>query len=267
MMDQFKEVIRNYTDEQLFDQYTRHREEYLPEVQALLDAEFKKRNLDTRQTAPSDGAEPEIETIHLDSKDFKPFDHVFNRIDLQLATAILRENGIVFYIDNPKSTDTIPLEDEASKPFTIHVHERVFDKAHELLDEHFEKSDGRYRAKNMGVKDRLRSFSFNDLHLSEIEAAEIIEVDFTAEEKSAIVAFGKKVLEECDKIEAEQSRVIFYYDTIEDLIGHLSSDGELLLSRTELLTILEILQIFLDDAAFPSFMNESISTLLSFFMN
>jgi hypothetical protein len=90
---------------------------------------------------------------------------------------------------------------------------------------------------------------------------------FTSEEKNTITAYGKKVLEEYERIEAEQSRVIFYYDTIESLCDHLSDEEELSLTRTELLTILEILQIFVDNADFPSFMEESIATLLSFFMS
>lgn len=264
-MEQFKEAIRNYSDEQLFEQYTRHREEYLPEVQILLDAEVKRRNLDLEKF-PATG-QTEIETIHLDSKDFKPFNHIFNRIDLQLATAILRENGIVYFVDNPQSTDTIPLEDEASKSFSIHVHESVFDKAHVLLDEHFEKHDGRYRVKNSGVKEQLKTFSFNDLHLSEKEAREKVKVEFTPEEKAVITTYGKKVLDECDRIESEQNRVIFYYDAIEGLCAQLSEDEELSLTRTELLTILEILQIYVDNTDFPSFMEESIATLLSFFMS
>jgi hypothetical protein len=266
-MEQFKETIRNYTNEQLCDQYIRHREEYLPEVQQLLDAEVKFRNINIEEVAASRRGEAEIETIHLDSKDFKPFDHVFNRIDLQLATAILRENGIVHFVDNPKSTDSIPLEGEASKPFTIHVHESVFEKAHDVLDEHFEKHDGRYKLKNMGVKEQLKAFSFHDLHLSEKEALETVEVGFTPDEKAVIEKFGKKVLEECDRIETEQNRVFFYYDSIEPLIVHLSGKDETLLTRTELLTILEIVQVFVDDSTFPSFMEESISILLSFFIS
>ena len=57
----------------------------------------------------------------------------------------------------------------------------------------------------------------------------------------------------------------FYFDSIDPLIDRLSCDEEHILTKTELLTILEILQIFCDASDFPEFMEEPINALLSFF--
>jgi hypothetical protein len=60
--------------------------------------------------------------------------------------------------------------------------------------------------------------------------------------------------------------VLFYYDSIEPLIERLQESGRTTLSRSDLLTTLEILQVYVDDPALPSSMEEAISQLLSFFL-
>jgi hypothetical protein len=92
-------------------------------------------------------------------------------------------------------------------------------------------------------------------------------VVLTPEEKETVIRLGKRVLDEGDAIEQQQERVIFYYDSIESLITLLSAKTEARLTRTDLLTILEILQIFCDDPAFPPFMEESAGALLAFFLS
>ncbi len=266
-MEQLKEEIKNFSDELLLNQFIHHQGEYTPEAVAILNAEIKRRNLDIEKTIEQLKKQENSEMIHLDSKDFLQFDHIFTRIDFELASVILRDNKIPFYADNPQSSNTLPLENEAEKPFLIHVHKTAIEQAHELLDEHFEKIDGKYQLKKMSIKEQLKAFSFHELHLSQKEAAEIVKVVLTPEEKEIIIRYGKRVLEEGDRIEQQQDRVIFCYDSIETLFGHFSHDEEQSLTKTDLLTILEILQIFSDDPEFPSLMDESILTLLSFFLS
>lgn len=268
-MQQLKDELQNYSDEQLIKQLLLHHEEYTPEALVLLKNEVEKRNLDVEKQKDllSGKNESDLKVIQLDTKDFQQFDHMFNRMDLELAAVILRDNQIPFYADNPKSSNTLPLEAEAERQFSIHVHTSGMEKAHELLDEHFDKVEGRYRLKKMSVREQLKAFSFYELHLSEIEAAEKVEVIFTDQEKEIITRFGRKILEECDQIEKKQDRVLFYFDTIESIIAYLSEGENRSLSKTELLTVLEILQVFCDDSQFPLFMDEVISNLLGFFLS
>jgi hypothetical protein len=265
-MQQLKTELQNYTDAQLAAQLLEHHDEYTPEALLLLEEEARKRNLDLdkqRELLEQNSAEPTI--LQMDKEDFKPFDHLFTRIDLELAAVILRDNQIPFFADNFRSTATIPLESEAAPQFSIHVHKSGIEKAHELLDEHFEKIEGSYRLKKMSIKEQLKLFSFHELQLSEYDAMEEVEVSLSNQEKETIRSFGTKVLEESDQIEKKQDRVLFYYDTIETVIERLTKGDSTAFSKTELLTILEILQVTCDEPEFPDFMDEAISSLLGFF--
>lgn len=265
-MQQLKETLQNFSDSELVIQLVQHHDEYTPEALALLKEEVEKRNLDIEQQKEQleqDAAGVKI--VRMDVQDFKQFDHVFTRVDLELAAVILRDNEIPFYADNPKSSSTFPLESEAERRFTIHVHKDGIEKAHELLDEHFDKIDGNYQLKKMSITDQLKLFSFHELQLSEMDALEKIEVSFTGEEKTTILSYARKVLEESDQIEKNQERVLFYYDSIEDVIKRISGTDSGSLSKTELLTILEILQVMCEDPDFPQFMEDVISSLLGFF--
>ena len=265
-MQQLKEQLQNYTDSELVQQFLEHHDEYTPEALSLLKEEVERRDLDLeKQRQLLEEGSSNVKIIQMDIDDFEQFDHVFSRVDLELAAIMLRDNQIPFYADNPKSGSTFPLEPEAQVQFTIHVHKSAIGKAHELLDEHFEKIDGSYRLKKMSVKEQLKLFSFHELQLSEKEAMEEIEVSFTAQEKTTILEYARKVLEEGDQIEKNQDRVLFYYDSIEEIIIRFSDKEIGALSKTGLLTILEILQVVCDEPCFPQFMDEVISSLLGFF--
>ena len=119
--------------------------------------------------------------------------------------------------------------------------------------------------KHSGVKERLKAFNFHDLHITEQQAYELLEVSFTEKENEVIVSYGNRLLSEADEIEDKQERVLFYYDSIEALTEKLQSNEAGHLNRSDLLAILEILQVFCIEDDFPAFMDESISTLLGFF--
>lgn len=264
-MEQLRESIRDYSDQYLLEQYLKHQEEYTPEALEIIKEEIRARDLESGMEKPQTSADAPVATLKLDSADFTPFEHTFSHTDILLAIAMLRDNKVLFYVDNHESSDILPLESEASKRFSIHVHKEHVNRAHDLIDEHFSKSDTMYLLKHTSAKDRLRAFNFHDLHLTEFEAAEMLDVVFAKEESSIIISYGTRLLTEAEQIEQQLERVLFYYDCIEDLVRRLQSGVAEKLSRTDLLTILEILQVYSDDEAFPSLMDEAIVTLLGFF--
>ena len=267
-MEDLKTAVQKYSNDYLLEQFIDCQEDYTPDALKLLKSEIDSRKI-SQDEIDSFLKRKEVvfdEKKPLDTKDFVQFDHQFSHTDIILAVTVLRDSKVIFYVDNPV-TDTIPLESEAVKRYTIHVHGDYIEKAHELLDEHFVKVDGVYSFKYAGAIDRLRSFSFHDLNLTELEAAESIEVDLSGDERAVIIRYGKRLLEEVDQIEASQERVVFYYDSVEALIEYLSDESNTELCRSDLLAILEILQIYSGETDFPPSMNDSIATLLSFFLD
>lgn len=265
-MDQLERTISEYSDTELVKQYSFHKEEYTETAFALIEKEIKRRNLDVQKCTKEAFTKENIDIKELKDEDFVKFDHYFNKIDLDLAVAILRDNRILFYVDNPTSSDILPTESEASKLFTIHVLAKTADEAHTLLDEHFEKTEGKYRLKNMSTKEQLKAFSFHQVHLDEKEAAEVVDVEFSLKERKLISSYGEYVIKNADEIETKYERVLFYYDVIEALIEKLQDDTDQSFSKTELLAILEILQIscFKDD--FTDELDVVVATLLRFFL-
>jgi len=265
-MDTLKESIKDFTDDYLLEEYFHHSEEYTHEAYSLLKEEFERRNFDAEKINGFLNKEKEADPVrrNYDSKDFTRLENSFSHTDALLAITMLRDSGIVFFLDNPNSSEIIPLETEAERLFTIHVHNDFIGKAHELLDEHFTKNDGKYNLKYTGAIERLKAFNFHDLHLNELKAAELIDVSFTTEERRVITHYGRKLIDEADKIESEQERVLFYYDSIEAIIEKLERDSKKL-SRSDLLAILEILQIYCCDQSFPEMMNDSIMGILNLF--
>ena len=267
-MKELREMISNYSDNELLLQVVEKAAEYTPEALAVMKEEVTRRGLDVSQLSNQEsiaGAdEPQVTTFK--SEDFLKFDHSFSRTDLLLASAILREHAIPFFVDNPTSTDTIPIENELEKEFIINIPKTFAEKAHTLLDEHFIKADNKYLLKYTGARDRLKAFNFHDIHLTEAESNEELEVALSAEEKRCVIDFGRRLLGEVEEVERKQERVLFYYDSIEPLIELLGEPGTGSLSRSDLLTMLEILQVYVDDPALPSSMDEAISTLLGFFI-
>ena len=264
-MSDIRAAIGEFTDEHLLQEYFHDQNAYTAEALAVMREEIERRGLkETQPTGDAQGAESAA--VQLNTEDFIRFDHSFSRTDLLLATAVLREHDIPFFPDNPTSTPTIPIENESEMRYTIRIHSSFADKAHELLDEHFTKADNRYLLRYTGARERLKAFNFSDIRLSENEAAEELEVAFAPDEKSAIVSFGQRLLGEADAVELAQERVLFYYDSIEPLIERLEDASRTTLTRSDLLTTLEILQVYVDDPALPASMDEAILQLLSFFL-
>ena len=122
-----------------------------------------------------------------------------------------------------------------------------------------------YAQKKLSLKEQLKAFNFHELFITETEADETVNVTFTREEKMAIIKYGSRVQSEADIIEKDRGRVIFYYDSMDSLVSRFSSGEEVELTKSDLLTIIEIFQIFCDDPDFPDFLDESIASIISFF--
>jgi hypothetical protein len=263
-MDELRDTIREFSDEQLRTAFFREKDQYTDAAIEIIRTEMFRRGLSEE---PDKAVKDErAAAVRLDSEDFVRFDCSFSRMDLTLAAAILRDNGVPFFVDNPTSSDSIPTEVEAGQNFAVLVHKLSLDKAHALLDEHFFKSDRSYLLKYTEARDRLRAFNFNDIHLTEKVANEELDVDLDAGEKSIVVALGERLLREAEEIEGKQERILFYYDSIEPLINRLQEPERTMLSRNDLLTIIEILQVYADDPALPASMDEAIHQLLAFFL-
>jgi hypothetical protein len=267
-MKELREMIANFSDKDLLIHVVEKAGEYTPEALSIMKEEMARRKIDASLLSKddSDANTDEPQITKFKSEDFVEFEHSFSRTDLPLAAAMLRDHGIPFFVDNPTSSDTIPIENELEKRFIIRIPKAYIDKAHEQLDEHFIKADNKYLLKYSGARDRLRAFNFHDIHLTETESLEELEVALAAEEKRCVIDLGRRLLDEADSVEQTQERVLFYYDSIEPLITRLEEHDSGSLSRTDLLTMLEILQVYIDDPAFPASMDEAVSTLLGFFI-
>jgi len=265
-MDKLSESVKDFSDDYLFEQFYNHKDDYTEEALKIFEEEIRSRNLDINKLILQKNTDAcfSKKEIRLDREDFIIFDHTFSYTDLLLATAVLRENDVIFFVDNP-SSETLPLENESSKRFSISVHKSSEAKAHEILDEHFDKDNGRYTLKNNDIRERLKSFSFHDIRISEKEAKEPLDVASSDTEIEIITRYARRHLSEVDEIEQKQERVVFYYDSIEPLIELLEEQEEKIITRSELLAILEILQIYCTDPQFPAMIDETISALLGFF--
>ncbi|MBN2037477.1 MAG: hypothetical protein JW768_12100 [Chitinispirillaceae bacterium] len=266
-MSELRSTIRELSDQELATQYLHHKEDYTPEALAIMKEEMDARQLD--QSAAADaagGVQEDLPELSFKSEDFVRFDHSFSRTDLLLASAMLREHAVPFFVDNPTSTETIPIESELEKRYTLNIPKPFIEKAHELLDEHFVKADNRYLLKYSGARDRLKAFNFHDIHLTESESFEEVQVTLAQEERQTVVSLGRRLLGEAEAVEQAQERVLFYYDSIEPLIARLQAPGTSSLTKNDLLAILEILQVYVDDPALPASMDEAIVQLLDLFI-
>lgn len=264
-MEMLQEKVKEFSDEFLLKQYFNHKDEYQPEALELIKRELELRKIDHTSLPAAMKSIKLTETKTYKTEDFIEFDHAFSSIDILLASSILKQGDVEFFIDHI-SDSSFPVESKAVEQFKIKVHRDYIEKSHELLDEHFEKKDGRYLLKITTPRERLKAFSFYELRLTEQEDKEFLSVSLSSDERVAITKYGKRLLDEVDTIESEHDRVVFYYDSIEELIDLLNKKDTISIHKSQLLAILEVLQIYCDDAEFPSCLDETISNILRFFI-
>ena len=64
-----------------------------------------------------------------------------------------------------------------------------------MLDEHFVKEEGKYKVKAGSDNEQLKALNFNEIHLIDGFSEQDVGVVLTADEASAIVVLGKRLLE------------------------------------------------------------------------
>jgi hypothetical protein len=270
-MSSLNETIKNFSNQYLVEQYNFHREQYMAEAIKLMEEEIKSRGISKDEIDAiienSDNIAAEPATIvHYDKKEFSPLEAAFSTNDSLLVRAMLAEHKMPAYMDT--SSSILPFDGEELDAHTVvfHVHNNSLEQAKALIAEHFDRNGNRFFLKFSDVKTRLKSFNFYEVPRSTLDSKEITEVDFSKAEKDVIITYGTRLISEVEEIEAKQNRVVFHYDSLEDLVARLENDESIELTHTDLLAALEILQIYCDDPGFPPEAIGIIEALLGFFL-
>ena len=268
------EAVKGYSTEFLLEQYVHSRDQYTEEAQKILAQELAARNISQteidefakKSLVGEDEATGNVQVRHFKRDDFDKLDGVFLRNDIFLLRSMFSEEDVPFIMDTGVQFSAVQQQQAGKQYVGVSVHKESKDRAMELVRTHFDCVDGVYAVKHSDMRERLKSFSFDEIQHAEIESAVIVDVSFTREEKDVLVDFGKRLLEQIDEIESRDGRIVFHFDNVEGLVGRLSSDEDPSLSQVDLLTALEILQIYCDDPQFTATAAGIAEALLSFFL-
>jgi hypothetical protein len=270
MSDNLESLIKSYSDDYLLEQCYQKREEYGAYAVGLMEAEIGRRMISADRIAEYREGKKDESVVapgpgrHHSREEFIGLDDLFTPTDILLVNAMFDEAKIPFFVDNPPSR-TFPTESLSATVLKIHVHRDKVAEAHALLDEHFVKEEGRYRVRYSNNCERLKALNFHEVHVDETAAETDVGVALAPAEIAAVSALAKRLIEEVDEVEAAQERTVFYYDNLEDLVGRLKRDPAAALSKTDFLTLTEILQIYCDDPAFPAELSDTVAAILAFF--
>jgi hypothetical protein len=113
--------------------------------------------------------------------------------------------------------------------------------------------------------DRLRAFSFHEIGLTGTELEEEMDVALSAVEAQWVRRYGERAKSEIEQLE-QKERIVFYFDNIDELLARLPSDATAKLRRIDLLTVIELLQLYCDEPGFPSALEETAAMLLDVFI-
>jgi hypothetical protein len=269
-----KELVGSYSTPFLLEQYVHMRGEYTAEAITIMEAELARRNVGreeidefTKTSVVGElGDQGNVTVRHLKRDDFVKLEGVFSRADGAVVRAMFGDENVPFFLDASVRPSAVPGQQSAAADGVgVYVHKEAYDKAAELLAAHFDLADGVYKARHGGIRERLASFSFDEIAQQEVESADITGVHFSLEEKGVISRYGKRLLDEIDEIESRDGRIVFHYDNVEGLLEQLGGkDPEL--TKTHLLTALEILQIYASEPDFDAVAEGIASALLGFFL-
>jgi len=265
MSETLRTSVKEWTSEKLLEEFYTKKEEYQPEALGIIEKEIEARNISNEDKAGFLTDEASIEERHLSATDFETFDHLFTQTDALIVDSILRTEDVDFFLRHEATSTVIPTETEDEVQYQLSVHRDHLEKAHELIDGYFVKTDGKYRIAYANFTERLMGFNFNGISKSPTELEEILEITFNATESRYIMDYGARILEQADRIEAEQERAIFYYDQIEDLLNRMKSPGNTEITGEDLLAIIEILQIFCTRDDFPEELKKTAEAAMDFF--
>ena len=266
MNEEILRGIAQYSDEKLRVELCEKRNEYSEEAVAAMEAEAGRRGL---ECAPGEKEEAVADAVapRYGREDFEPFDHTFSQTDILLVDAMFRDAAIPFYVDTPAAASVLPVESTSSRQFSIHVHREKRAFAHELIDAHFSKHDGRYRLALGSPLERIRAFTFHDVHLSERVLSEEVAVEFGAGEKRELERYARRLGAEADSVEATQERLLFYFDNLDDLIAAIAQGASCSLTTQDLLTALEVIQVYCGEEGFPAELITMGDSLLEYILS
>lgn len=267
------ELVQSYSTPFLLEQYVHMRDEYTAEAIQVMEQELARRNIraaeieeyKSKSLIGEDGGSGNVKVRHLQRDDFIKLDGTFSRADGFLVRAMFGDEEVPFFVDTSMQYSAIPGHESAPQPVSVYVHKDAKDKALALIDAHFDLADGMYHVKYSDVKERLASFSFSEIQQSDIDSSEITDVHFSQEEKDVLIRYGRRLLSEIDEIETRDGRIVFNFDNVEALVGLLSREKPGL-TKTDLFTALEILQIYCNDAEFGPAAQGVAEALLGFFL-
>ena len=270
MASSLRDSIKAFSNPYLIEQYYRHREQYMDEAQKVMEVEIALRGISKEQieTYLAEDENEALDTpaiVNYDKKEFTKMEGGFTTNDSLLVRSMFSEHKIPFFMDVSSSLLPFTGEELDAHLVAFHVHNNSIEAARAAIAEHFVLDGARYALKYADTKERLKSFNFYEIPHSLLESMEIVDVDFSKEEKDLLAALGARLLEEVDDIEAKQQRVVFYYDSLEDLIGRLAGSERPRLKHADLLACLELLQIYCDDPGFTSAANGIAEALMAFF--
>ena len=270
------------SDDQIMELAQSAPENFEQEAQEQLQREVNRRGL----TIPEPVSESEVATgPHID-EDLLPLPATFSVADMPLVKTILLDAAIPYTAQNSANTDAIPLESEAEAIISVSVPASMHPMATQILHEHFDhietstevtpthnpeellgqitKRAGAYVRKSTSTRDSLMAFSFSDVHLSPAESDEIIDAQFAPAEATAIMKLLTQIGNEVEAVEERLGRFLFYFDNLDHCESHLlSNKGGY--TRTDFLTILEILQAYRDTDLYPGHLDTVAQELLEFF--
>ena len=261
------DTIKGYSNEYLIEQFYRHADQYREEALSLMQEELSRRgispgDIDATKAPAEDG---EAAVVHYDKKDFTKLEGGFTTNDSLLVRSMLTEHNIPFFLDASSSLLPFNGEELDAHLVTMHVHSGSLEAAQAIICEHFELSGARYNLKYADTKARLQSFNFYEIPHALLESKEIVEVVFSTDEKKLLINLGSRLIDEVEEIETKRQRVVFYYDALDDLISRLSAAEEPEFTHTDLLAILELLQIYCEDPIFVPIGSGLAEALMGFF--
>jgi hypothetical protein len=267
------ELVQGYSTPFLLEQYVHMRDQYTAEAVLLMEEELARRNISAAEIDEykgktligEDGGSGNVQVRHLQRDDFIKLDGVFSRADGFLVRAMFGDENVPYFVDTSIQYSAIPGRENPSQPVSVYIHKDAMDKALALIGAHFDLADGMYHVKYSDVKERLTSFSFSEIQQSDIESSDITDVHFSQEEKDVLIRYGRKLVSEIDDIETRDGRIVFNFDNVEALIEQLS-EKKPGLTKTDLFTALEILQIYCGDAEFGPAAQGIAEALLGFFL-
>jgi hypothetical protein len=254
--------IERLDDEHLIDQVLFKKNEYTAEAIAIMYAVLRERNI-TEETINNRARQSLIDDEEsgpiINHDQLVALPGSFYQNDILVVHGLMQEKKIPFAVES-SGPESDPGEDTV---FSIKVPHARLEEAQSILAEHFEKTNNVYTILYQSVKERLKAFHFQEVRIAGIELGAEVSVSLSEKERHAIVQFAGRLMDEADTIEQKQDRVIFYFDNLESLSDRLNQENNASMLGVDLMTIIEIAQIYCEDPEFNDTMETIAAEILA----